>query len=76
MKRTIQNPDDHLVIHDATSITLGVVLGAATGAASSSPELGAAVTMIICTAGIAAMKIGPVRRGINRTAMAVAEVKR
>ncbi len=64
--------DDHLVIHDATVLGIAGALGGAAGVVSGSPEIGAATAMTVAGLGISAMsKIGPVRRTVNRAAIAV-----
>lgn len=71
MKR-ILTVDDHLVIHDATVLGIAGALGGAAGVVSGSPEIGAATAMTVAGLGISAMsKIGPVRRTVNRAAIAV-----
>lgn len=66
--------DDHLVIHDATVLGIAGALGGAAGVVSGSPEIGAATALTVAGLGISAMsKIGPVRRTVNRAAIAVSE---
>jgi hypothetical protein len=72
--KPIKDVDDHLVAHDVTSITVAGVLGAAAVAVTGSPEAGVAAAGVIAATGIGGMKIGPVRRGVNRAVLAVADV--
>lgn len=72
--KPIQDVDDHLVAHDVASITVAGVLGAAAVAVTGSPEVGVAAAGLIATAGIGGMKVGPVRRTVNRAALAVTEI--
>jgi hypothetical protein len=70
--KRILTVDDHLVIHDATVLGIAGALGGAAGVVSGSPEIGAATAMTVAGLGISAMsKIGPVRRTVNRAAIAV-----
>lgn len=72
--KKILTVDDHLVIHDATVLGIAGALGGAAGVVSGSPEIGAATAMTVAGLGISAMsKIGPVRRTVNRAAIAVSE---
>ena len=72
--KPIQNVDDHLVAHDVASITVAGVLGAAAVAVTGSPELGIAAASAITATGIGGMRVGPVRRGVNRMAIAVSDM--
>lgn len=72
--KPINDVDDHLVAHDVASITVAGVLGAAAVAITGSPETGLAAAGFIAATGIGGMKVGPVRRTVNRAALAVAEV--
>jgi hypothetical protein len=72
--KPIKDVDDHLVAHDVASITVAGVLGAAAVAVTGSPEAGIAAAGVIATTGIGGMKVGPVRRTVNRAALAVAEI--
>jgi hypothetical protein len=69
--KPIEDVDDHLVVHDVTSITVAGVLGATAAAVTGSPEAGVAAAGVIATMGIGGMKVGPVRRTMNRAAIAV-----
>lgn len=69
--KPIENVDDHLVVHDAASVTVAGVLGAAAVAVTGSPEAGVAAAGVIAVMGIGGMKVGPVRRTVNRAAIAV-----
>lgn len=69
--KPIENVDDHLVVHDVVSVTVAGVLGAAATAVTGSPEAGVAAAGVITTIGIGGMKVGPVRRTVNRAAIAV-----
>jgi hypothetical protein len=72
--KPIKDVDDHLVAHDVASITVAGVLGAAAVAVTGSPEAGIAAAGVIATTGIGGMKVGPVRRTVNRATLAVAEI--
>lgn len=72
--KPIQDVDDHLVAHDVASITVAGVLGAAAVAVTGSPEAGIAAAGLIAATGIGGMKVGPVRRTVNRAALAVTEI--
>lgn len=69
--KPIEDVDDHLVVHDVASVTVAGVLGAAAMAVTGSPEAGVAATGVIATMGIGGMKVGPVRRTVNRAAIAM-----
>lgn len=69
--KPIEDVDDHLVVHDVASVTVAGVLGAAAVAVTGSPEAGVAAAGVIATMGIGGMKVGPVRRTVNRAAIAV-----
>lgn len=72
--KKIGSLDDHLVVHDATILGIAGALGGAAGAVTGSPEIGAVTAMTVAGLGISAMsKVGPLRRAVNRTAIAVAE---
>ncbi|AXH66292.1 hypothetical protein SEA_SATIS_131 [Streptomyces phage Satis] len=71
-KQVIQDPDDHLVLHDAACVGIAGVLGAAGAIVTGSPEVGLMATGVMAATGIGSMNIGPVRRGVNRVAMALA----
>lgn len=72
MKR-IEDIDDHLVAHDAATLAvsgaLGVVAAAVRMLVVATPTAGSPVT----AAGIGGMKVGAVRRTVNRAVLAVDE---
>lgn len=70
---SIESIDDHLVIHDAATVGISTALGVVASAVTGDPAAGVATTIILAAAGIGAMEIGPVRRGVNRAALAVAD---
>jgi len=73
--KAIQSVEDHLVVHDATTIGVSAALGAAATVITGDLALGAATTSLLTAAGIGGMsKIGPMRRGVNRAAIAVADM--
>jgi hypothetical protein len=71
-KQLIQDPDDHLVIHDVASVVVAGALGMAGALVTGSPEVGLMATGAMAVTGIGSMRIGPVRRGINTVAMTLA----
>lgn len=73
--KQVENLDDHLVVHDTASLTVAGVLGLAAGAMTGSPELGLAAAGVISATGIGGMRIGPVRRGVNRAALTLAPAR-
>lgn len=75
-KQVIETPDDHLVIHDAASVSIAGVLGIAGAMVTGSPEVGVLASGVIAAAGIGSMRIGPVRRGVNSVALALANSER
>lgn len=70
----IENIDDHLVIHDATTVGISTTLGVLASAVTGDPATGIATAAVLTAAGIGAMKVGPVRRSVNRAAVVVAEI--
>lgn len=70
----IQSIDDHLVVHDVTTVGISTTLGVLASAVTGDPATGVATAAILTAAGIGAMKVGPVRRSVNRAAVAVAEI--
>lgn len=72
--KPVESIDDHLVAHDVASLTAAGVLGLTATAVTGSPELGLATAAVMSLTGIASMRIGPVRRGVNRAAMVAAEI--
>lgn len=73
--KAIQSIEEHLVVHDATIIGVSAVLGAAATAITGDLAIGATTTSLLTAAGIGGMsKIGPMRRGVNRAAIAVADI--
>jgi hypothetical protein len=70
--KQVDNIDDHLVVHDAASITVAGVLGLAAGAITQSPEAGVLAAATVSALGIGSMRLAPVRRGVNRAAITVA----
>lgn len=64
--------DQHLVIHSAATLAFAAVCGATGGLATRSWEISILMAGVVMTLGVLAMRIGPVRRGINRVALAAA----
>lgn len=76
MSNKVQDPDDHLVIHDVASLGIAGVFGLVGTAVTGSPEVGLAATSVITATGIAGMRVGPVRRAINGAAIALSQAKK
>lgn len=72
--KPVENVDEHNVIHDAATLSVAGVLGLAAVAVTGSPEVGFAAAGTISALGIGAMRVGPVRRGVNRLALELAPV--
>lgn len=73
--KAIESVEDHLVIHDATTIGVSATLGVAASVITGDPAVGVATASLLTAAGIGGMsKIGPMRRGVNRAAIAVADM--
>lgn len=68
--------DRHLVAHDTCTLALASICGAAGAAVSQSAEAGLVMSGAITFLGIASMRVGPLRRGVNRVALTVREVAR
>jgi hypothetical protein len=65
--------EQHLVIHSAATLALAVLCGAAGGLVVHSWAVGVLMVATVMTLGVLAMRLGPVRRSINRVALAVVE---
>lgn len=72
--KKINHLDEHLVMHDATTIGAATVLGVAAAVITGEPGAGLATTGLLSAVGIGGMRVGPVRRTVNRAALAVAEI--
>lgn len=73
----MKDVDQHLVAHDTTTLGVAGVLSLAAVAVTGSPEIAIATAGAVSATGIGAMRyLGPVRRTVNRSAFALAEVKR
>jgi hypothetical protein len=68
--------DQHLVIHSAATLGFAALCGAIGGALMRSWEVSVLMAGAVTTLGILAMRVGPVRRGINRLALAAVEARR
>ena len=74
--KKIENADDHLVLHDVAAIGVSTALGVAATALTGDPAAGLATAGFLSAVGIGGMRVGPVRRGVNRVALAVTEVRK
>lgn len=74
--KKIENTDDHLALHNVATIGVSTVLGAAATAITGDLAAGLATAGFLSAVGIGGMKVGPVRRGLNRAALAVVEVRK
>lgn len=72
--KPVDSTDSHLVAHDVTSLGTAGVLGLTATAVTGSPEAGLVTAALISVTGIGSMRIGPVRRTVNRAVVAAAEV--
>jgi len=71
--KRIEDIDDHLVAHDAATLAVSGALGVVAAAVTGDPAVGVATTGILTAAGIGGMKVGAVRRTVNRAVLAVDE---
>ena len=69
----IESDDQHLVVHDATTVAIATTLGVVASVVTGDPMVGAATTGTLSALGIGAMEVGPIRRTVNRAALAVAD---
>ena len=74
--KPLDSIDDHSVAHDATSVGVGGVLGLVAAAVTGSPEAAVVTAGAVTALGIGGMRLGPIRRGINRAVISVAETRR
>lgn len=72
--KKIENVDQHLVVHDAATVAISGALGGVVAAVTGDPVVGMTATGVLAATGIGGMKVGPVRRAVNRAALAIAEV--
>lgn len=72
--KKLDHLDEHLVVHDAATVGAATILGVAAAVITGEPGAGLATTGLLSAVGIGGMKVGPVRRTVNRAALAVAEV--
>lgn len=73
MKKTVENIDDHTVAHDTATLGISTTLGVAAAAVTGDPAVGVATTVGLTAIGIGAMRVGPVRRTVNRAVLAFAD---
>ena len=74
--KTVESTEDHLVLHDATILVAAGWMGAVAAAIAGDPAVGFTTASVLSAVGIGGMKVGPVRRGVNRVAMAAVKASK